>query len=201
MGKNAPRRAGFTLVEILTVAAIVGTLAALLMPSLGTAREKSRAAACLSNLRQLGQAMYVYQDEFNTLPTGPNSGYTLWNGTRYLLAGQVLPIAGHSLRRAFYCPSASTFLPNDPITGILNLGVANQFSAGSYVMRGLGDGAPRETGGQPVSLVADIFFAVGSARNHAGGVNTLYADGSAGYAMVPTSWNIGLPGSWGDLDR
>lgn len=57
----------FTLVELLVVVAILGFLAALLLPSLVTARESARAAQCLNNLRQIAFACSNYGDDFNDL--------------------------------------------------------------------------------------------------------------------------------------
>lgn len=54
---------GFTLVELLTVIAIIGILATLLMSALGTAKRKSRVAVCTSNLRQTALAFTMYVDD------------------------------------------------------------------------------------------------------------------------------------------
>lgn len=55
--------AGFTLVELLVVVAILGILVALLLPVLAQARESGRRAACTSNLRQMGIALQAYVDD------------------------------------------------------------------------------------------------------------------------------------------
>ncbi|SPE62450.1 conserved hypothetical protein [Verrucomicrobia bacterium] len=61
--------AGFSLIELLVVMAIIALLAAMLLPSLRRASEAGRATACLSNLRQIGLALQLYaQDNKNRLP-------------------------------------------------------------------------------------------------------------------------------------
>ncbi|MEI8291325.1 MAG: prepilin-type N-terminal cleavage/methylation domain-containing protein [Verrucomicrobiota bacterium] len=59
----------FTLVELLTVIAIIALLTALLLPVLGRTKESARATVCLSNLRQIGIALQIYvQENNNKLP-------------------------------------------------------------------------------------------------------------------------------------
>lgn len=58
-------RNAFTLIELLTVIAIVGILAAILIPVVGSVRESARGSKCLSNLRQIGTAIVVYSEDID----------------------------------------------------------------------------------------------------------------------------------------
>ena len=60
MGLRSRRFRAFTLIELLVVIAIIAILASLLLPALARAKEKSRQAACFSNLRQIGLAFGLY---------------------------------------------------------------------------------------------------------------------------------------------
>lgn len=59
---------GFTLLEMLVVIAVTGLLVALTLPAVQAARERSRQAYCINNLRQIGVAVHRYHSDFNAFP-------------------------------------------------------------------------------------------------------------------------------------
>jgi prepilin-type N-terminal cleavage/methylation domain-containing protein len=61
---------GFTLVELLVVLAIIGTLVALLLPAVQAAREAARKAQCENNLRQIGLALARHETIHEAFPVG-----------------------------------------------------------------------------------------------------------------------------------
>ncbi len=68
-------RRGFTLIELLVVIAIIAILAAILFPVFARAREKAKAASCLSNVKELALAVMMYtQDYDDTLPASQYPG-------------------------------------------------------------------------------------------------------------------------------
>lgn len=58
-------RPGFTLIELLVVIAIIAILAAILFPVFGQARDAARRSSCLSNLKQMHQAVIQYAQDYD----------------------------------------------------------------------------------------------------------------------------------------
>jgi prepilin-type N-terminal cleavage/methylation domain-containing protein/prepilin-type processing-associated H-X9-DG protein len=80
--KSRKATAGFTLIEILVVIAIIALLAAILFPVFARARENARRASCQSNLKQLGLAFAQYTSDYdNRYPQAQDNTVTVTSAT------------------------------------------------------------------------------------------------------------------------
>jgi prepilin-type N-terminal cleavage/methylation domain-containing protein len=95
------RNKAFTLIELLVVIAIIAILAAMLLPALAKAKQKTKQTACINNFKQLGIANSMYVHDFNAY-TGSLS---VTPSKYYVWPVRLLPYMGGA-RKAFSCPAA-----------------------------------------------------------------------------------------------
>lgn len=96
---------GFTLIELLTVIAIIGILAAILIPVVGAVRDRARGAKCTSNLRQSTMAILQFaMDDGGSMVMhwgGSGGGRNLWSDR--LIDNDYLDVGSRSV---VFCPAS-----------------------------------------------------------------------------------------------
>lgn len=114
---------GFTLIELLVVIAIISILAGFLLPALNEARHRGRMAVCVNNLKQIGNALYMYTLEFNEI-LPPCLDYVPWRGNQfcdnnddiqYVLASYISMGGAGADSSVWVCPEGARYgYPNAP---------------------------------------------------------------------------------------
>ncbi len=184
------KRDGFTLMEILVVIAIIGVLAAILLPALSVARERARRTTCTNNLRQFSMAYEMYSADFyEKFPAQAEDGLYLETAT----PTDVFAIYPNYIAtpKVFWCPSSAKRGNEQPST----IGSGNWDNSYSFVF-GL---TTSNHCSQPVPVISDNgTYQSGEEDygNHEYGVNVYYLDGSvlwvnAGDDEVSSSTSVG----------
>lgn len=177
---------GFTLIELLVVIAILATLAGVLFPVMGRARERARQTQCASNLRQISMALIIYTDDHDgslppcrnpdrvsrfSLPWDPAMDEAWWD--------VILPYLG-SMPGILFCPSVRSYVPPYCLNagfaaeGHTSLSAATMPSETILVVEHQPPDKPGETcqGG----AVGAVFTDAGP-FHHFGKMNAAFADG------------------------
>ncbi len=189
----------FTLIELLVVIAIIAILAALLLPSLQTARQMAQGIACLGNVKQSQTALLLYAEDNSMLIANEYAGdWKRWAETLFN-AGIIKSYKG------VQCPTALKTVPADDPNPMRNEPYGLTYAAvgkegdGGYVSLKVPpapsksllvcDSSRLKSDGTPSNLQCSIFhsYPYGGARNdlgnpflaHRNAINIGYVDGHA----------------------
>ena len=195
-----PKNRAFTLIELLVVISIIALLMGILLPYLGTARERARRTACMANLHSISQAVFIYaQNNDNRLIPG-DSGvpWDVWGmktegeefdnthqkiNLGHLISSDVLP-KPENRKHIFFCPSHRTVDGSQPYEDFTQKwGSRNTQASISYMFNNALDGF-----GNYIQLCDEAVLA------HKDKINYLLGDGSVHlFTDLRLSLNGGRP--------
>ncbi|MES2460745.1 MAG: DUF1559 domain-containing protein [Armatimonadota bacterium] len=206
----AKRPRGFTLIELLVVIAIIAILAAILFPVFAQAREKARQTACLSNFKQIGNALMMYTQDYDETMPFHSLGSGDWivanyndptifagfNPPRYPWMYLIQPYLKNT--QVFSCPNAPdntgaaspTALSRASYYGngvVLGRAVAEIPNPASIIWSQEGPDTTKNAVTRPARIgefgtVYRAWLASSYSNIHSGGGNLLYCDGHAKWA-------------------
>jgi prepilin-type N-terminal cleavage/methylation domain-containing protein/prepilin-type processing-associated H-X9-DG protein len=205
--RSTPAHAGFTLLELLTVIAILSVLAAFLFPAFASAREEACRAKCLANVRQICVAQQMYAADWDELlphwnfPAAPRpepwGNFTYWTEffQPYLRSIAVLRES---------CADWIWDMPKAEQLGdysLLTWGSGGQGTLKNPYWQWPGRGFSLSTVARPSETItlSDGFTTGGwtsmDLRRHRGGFIAGFIDGHAKWLTIGEFWGVGQEAS------
>jgi len=124
--KQPTRTRGFSLIELLTVIAIIAILAAIIFPVMGIAKKKARENQCMTNLKQIAMAAQLFKQDNRRYPLTLGSEARLDNGTLWMNSPNSTPEQFESVKsdtalfaeyvktiKGFHCPESGIVSSRD----------------------------------------------------------------------------------------
>jgi prepilin-type N-terminal cleavage/methylation domain-containing protein/prepilin-type processing-associated H-X9-DG protein len=210
------KRAGFTLVEMLVVIAIIGVLVGLLVPAVSAARESARRAQCINNQKNIGAALIAYEGAKGHLPgvlnwavlTDPKiPNMTTWvmaifgdlDRSDLMDAWRNGTVAGAQVLRPqvdiLICPSNKQMDPAGGLSYVVNMGIYRLDNSSSpkadYSVRLFRD---RSTVTSNVGRNPEPDFAFVNLKNSSQTVMLSESLTAGPWTAVPTTAQLAIPG-------